>query len=170
MSPSVPALSPGHRPLGAVVLAFLGLGVALYLAAWLLLPAPDGRIRLEQALRDGDVASVVLLVVTILTVIPDAAFRMHMAWVPLLVVGIVGFAIYRSSSARAPLRTGPHGHVPRRLPARPHRCGRYAAGRAGTEHPARGGYAAQRRLPACAGDGRAPPTAGRARREAVVIP
>lgn len=91
-------VSPGLVRLGAVVLAFLGLGVALYLAAWLLLPAPDGRIRLEQALRQGDVASVVLLIATILTVIPDAAFRMHVAWVPLLVVGIVGFAIYRSSS------------------------------------------------------------------------
>ena len=93
-------LSTGIVRLGAVVLAFLGLGVALYLAAWLLLPGPDGRIRLEQALRDGDAPSIVLLVATVLTVIPDALFRPHMAWVPLLVLGVVGYAIYRNGCAR----------------------------------------------------------------------
>jgi phage shock protein PspC (stress-responsive transcriptional regulator) len=89
-------VSTGLVRLGAVVLAVLGLGVALYLAAWLLLPGVDGRIRLEQALRDGDVPSVVLLVVTLVTVVPDVLLRPHTAWVPLLVIGIVAFAVSRN--------------------------------------------------------------------------
>jgi len=89
-------LSPAIVRLGAVVLAFVGLGVALYLAAWLVLPGPDGRVRLEQALRQGDPGSIVLLILTVLAVIPDAAFRLHMSWVPLVVLGVIGYAIYRN--------------------------------------------------------------------------
>lgn len=103
-------LSPAIVRVGAVVLAILGLGVGLYLLAWLALPAPDGRVRLEQALRDGDGASIALLVVTILTVIPDAAFRPHMAWLPLLIIGVVGFAVYRSSCASRQKHVRP-GHT-----------------------------------------------------------
>ena len=68
--------------------------------AWLLLPGPDGRIRLEQALRGGDAASIVLLVITVLNVIPAAMFRPQMPWLALLVIGGVGFAILRNRSAR----------------------------------------------------------------------
>ncbi|MGV1009692.1 MAG: PspC domain-containing protein [Dermatophilaceae bacterium] len=89
-------LSSAIVRLGAVVLALLGLGVALYLAAWLLLPGPDGRIRLERALRDGDGWSIVLLVATVLTVIPDVFFRPQTSWAPVLVIGVVGYAVYRN--------------------------------------------------------------------------
>lgn len=94
---------------GAVVLAFLGPGVLLYLLAWLLLPAPDGRIRFERAVRGGEGSSIVLLVVTLLA-IPGLFGRWH-AW-PVLVVtlGVLAVAGYkkgwfggdRRSSACAP--------------------------------------------------------------------
>lgn len=44
-----------------------GLGVALYLLLWLVLPAADGGIVLEQAARDGDVGAAVLVAFTLLT-------------------------------------------------------------------------------------------------------
>ncbi|EWT06139.1 hypothetical protein N864_23995 [Intrasporangium chromatireducens Q5-1] len=54
---------------------FFGVGVAAYLALWLLLPAEDGRLHIERALKDGDVSSIVLLVVTALAVVgPGAPF------------------------------------------------------------------------------------------------
>lgn len=92
-------VSPAIVRVGAVLLAIFGFGVTLYLLAWLLLPGPDGRIRLEQALRGGDAASIVLLVITVLNVIPAAMFRPQMPWLALLVIGGVGFAILRNRSA-----------------------------------------------------------------------
>ncbi len=79
----------------AVVLAIFGPGVVLYLLAWLLLPAADGRIRLEQALREGDAASIALLVVTVLALLPDAFFHPHVAWLPLVAVGVIAVVALR---------------------------------------------------------------------------
>lgn len=48
---------------------FFGLGVTLYLVAWLLIPDPGHRTHLERALRSGDGGSLVLLVVAALAVL-----------------------------------------------------------------------------------------------------
>ena len=54
---------------------FLGAGVAAYLVLWLLLPAQDGTLRIERALKDGDVPSIALLFVTAVSVLgPGAPF------------------------------------------------------------------------------------------------
>ena len=46
-----------------VALAIVGPGVLLYLLAWLMLPDAQGQVRLERAVRGGEGASIVLLVV-----------------------------------------------------------------------------------------------------------
>jgi phage shock protein PspC (stress-responsive transcriptional regulator) len=79
---------------GAVILAVFGPGVFLYLLAWLLLPRYDGQVRLERAVRGGEASSIVLLVVTLLTVIPDFFGHWRMGPWPLIALGIlaiVGF-------------------------------------------------------------------------------
>lgn len=54
---------------------FFGVGLAAYLALWLLLPAENGTLRIERALKDGDVPSVALLVIAALSVVgPGAPF------------------------------------------------------------------------------------------------
>jgi len=50
-----------------VALGLLGPGVFLYLLAWLMVPDAQGQIRLERAIRGGEAASIVLLVVTVLS-------------------------------------------------------------------------------------------------------
>lgn len=54
------------RALFVVLSLGMGLGVMLYLAAWLLIPGRQEETHIEQALRDGRAESVVLLVVTVL--------------------------------------------------------------------------------------------------------
>lgn len=54
-----------------LVLAILGPALLVYLGAWLLLPDPQGRIRLERAVRGGEGSSMLLLIVTALAVLPD---------------------------------------------------------------------------------------------------
>lgn len=84
---------------GMVALGLLGPGVVLYLLAWLMLPDAQGQIRLERALRGGEGASIVLLVVTALAAISslfDGGPGMHhhgVLWPLLVVAGIalIGF-------------------------------------------------------------------------------
>ena len=48
---------------------FFGMGLALYLVLWLLMPDERGEIHLERALKHGDGGSIVLLVVTVISVL-----------------------------------------------------------------------------------------------------
>jgi len=80
---------------GAVALAIVGPGLVLYLAGWLLLPDATGRVRLESAVRGGDVRSIVLLVLTVLAVLPSAGLHHQMAWLPFLVIAAVAIAGHR---------------------------------------------------------------------------
>ena len=79
----------------AVLLAIMGPAIVLYLAAWLLLPDSTGRIRLERAVRDGDLPSVVLLVLTVLAVLADAGFH-HAGWLPFAVIAAITVAGHRA--------------------------------------------------------------------------
>ncbi|MDN5768937.1 MAG: PspC domain-containing protein [Humibacillus sp.] len=56
---------------GAFILfaIFFGMGVALYLVLWLLMPNDDGEISLERAISYGDGGSIFLLVITIMSVL-----------------------------------------------------------------------------------------------------
>jgi phage shock protein PspC (stress-responsive transcriptional regulator) len=79
---------------GAVILAVFGPGVFLYLLAWLLLPRYDGQVRLERAVRRGEASSIVLLIVALLTFVPDLFGHSRMGPWPLIALGtlaIVGF-------------------------------------------------------------------------------
>jgi phage shock protein PspC (stress-responsive transcriptional regulator) len=48
---------------------FFGMGLALYLVLWLLMPDERGEIHLERALRHGEGSSIFLLVVTVVSVL-----------------------------------------------------------------------------------------------------
>ncbi len=56
---------------GAFILfaIFFGMGVALYLVLWMLMPTEDGEISLEKALKYGDGGSIFLLVITVISVL-----------------------------------------------------------------------------------------------------
>ncbi len=56
---------------GAFILfaIFFGMGVALYLVLWLLMPTEDGEISIEKALKFGDGGSIFLLVITVMSVL-----------------------------------------------------------------------------------------------------
>lgn len=82
-------VAPAIVRVGAVVLALLGPGVFLYLAAWLMLPGPDGRIRLERAVRDGQASSIVLLVLTVVALFGDLAGHAHLGPAPFIALGVL---------------------------------------------------------------------------------
>ncbi|MDQ6641524.1 MAG: PspC domain-containing protein, partial [Actinomycetota bacterium] len=112
----------------AVVSALLGPGLVLYLAAWLLLPDQRGRIRLERAVVDGDIGSLVLTVGVALAAVAALGTPHHTAWLPLVAAGVVVAAVVcrRGSAPRAcagrpsgPVRTAPSGsdHGPQDAPS-----------------------------------------------------
>lgn len=83
---------------------FGGVGVALYLWGWLLLPAADGRVALERALRGLDGAAVTLLVLTALvtlgSLVPEGGGGIPPAFTAILVVGGVWWLLHRGSLPR----------------------------------------------------------------------
>ena len=88
-------IAPAVIRLGLVVLALLGPGIALYLVAWLMLPDAQGRVRLESAIRDGDGASVTLLVIAALAIIPDFFGHAHFGPFPFIALAILGVVGYK---------------------------------------------------------------------------
>ncbi|HEU4330680.1 MAG TPA: PspC domain-containing protein [Lapillicoccus sp.] len=87
-------ISPAIVRVGAVVLAFFGPGVFIYLLAWLMLPRYDGQVRLERAVRGGEASSIVLLIVTLLAIVPDLFGHWRMGPWPLIglaILAVVGF-------------------------------------------------------------------------------
>ncbi|MEO8518274.1 MAG: PspC domain-containing protein [Dermatophilaceae bacterium] len=66
---------------GLVLLSILGgIGVTVYLVAWVLLPNDRGEIAAERAIRDGDGSSVVLLVVAALAVFGGSWWGQDSGW------------------------------------------------------------------------------------------
>lgn len=51
---------------------FFGMGFAVYLVFWLLMPDERGRLSIEQALKHGDGGSIFLLVITVISVLGGA--------------------------------------------------------------------------------------------------
>jgi hypothetical protein len=101
-----------------------GAGVAVYLTLWLLLPAEDGTLRVQRALKDGDVPSLALLVVTALSLLGGNApwwpgdfggFRFT-ALIGLVAVGAWYLTSRRSTSrpnaSEDPFRVAPTTPVP----------------------------------------------------------
>ena len=67
---------------------FFGMGFALYLVLWLLLPAEDGSISLERALRYGDGGSIFLLIITVISLFSGGA-GWRGDWAGLRIVGLL---------------------------------------------------------------------------------
>lgn len=122
------ARSLGVDPLvvrvGFIVFGLLfGAGVAIYLTLWLLLPAEDGTLRVQRALKDGDGPSVALLVVAAVALIGGhapwwaagvALFRFT-ALVGLVAVGawyLTSRRTRRPDEAASPFRVEPTTPVP----------------------------------------------------------
>lgn len=68
---------------------FFGMGVALYLVLWLLLPTEDGSLAIERALRHGDGGAIFLLVITVLSVFGGSNPGWRDEWVGLRIVGFI---------------------------------------------------------------------------------
>jgi phage shock protein PspC (stress-responsive transcriptional regulator) len=68
---------------------FFGMGVALYLVLWLLLPTEDGSLAIERALRHGDGGAIFLLVVTVLSVFGGSNPGWRDDWAGLRIIGFI---------------------------------------------------------------------------------
>lgn len=92
-------LDPVLVRVGFVVLAMIaGLGLSLYLLAWLLLPDEQGSVHLERAVRERDKGSIVLGVVTAVSLLdgPDG----QRGWWPtvtsvVVTAALVAFVVHR---------------------------------------------------------------------------
>lgn len=79
--------------IAAVIGLLTGIGVPLYLFAWLLLPDRTGRVHLERALRAGGASSIVLLIVTALVLLPEHDHHgSSLVWLALVAAGAVVLA------------------------------------------------------------------------------
>lgn len=94
-------ISPKVTRLAAVALVLLGVGVPAYLLAWLLLPDTTGSLQLERAVRQGHTGSIVLLVVTALSILPDL-HPLSGFWTVVLVAAAVIAVVGFSRSAGTP--------------------------------------------------------------------
>lgn len=105
-------VSPAIVRVSAVVLGFFTPILPLYLLAVLLLPTRRGEIRLERAVRGGDAASIVLLVVTALMIFPGSFWDGGAGWLWLVGISVAG-GFYlanrsrRTSQSLAPTSTTP---------------------------------------------------------------
>lgn len=73
----------------AVVLAFVGPVLGIYLAAWLLLPDTRGRVTLERALRGGEGKAIALTVVAGIVLLSDIGVHHPFGWLALVVAALV---------------------------------------------------------------------------------
>ena len=103
-----------------VILALIGgVGLTLYVLAWLFLPDPQGRIHAEGALREGDAWGIVLIAVFAVLVITGISVghsgpRWFVWWlVPLAVIGVI---VIRSADRRSATPPPPGGPTVPPLP------------------------------------------------------
>ena len=63
-----------------MITAVFGVGVTLYLIAWLLLPDARGQVHLERAIRRGQGGSSAVLIVTAFAILPDGGRHQDDGW------------------------------------------------------------------------------------------
>ncbi|CCH73215.1 hypothetical protein BN11_2430008 [Nostocoides australiense Ben110] len=85
-------VAPKIVRIAAVVLAFFGPMLAIYLLAWILLPDASGRGVLDRAVRGGEGKAIALSAVTALVVLGDLGIRVRFL-VPMLIVGGIVAAV-----------------------------------------------------------------------------
>ena len=85
-------VAPKIVRVAAVVLAFFGPMLAIYLLAWILLPDASGRGVLDRAVRGGEGKAIALSAVTALVVLGDLGIRVRFL-VPMLIVGGIVAAV-----------------------------------------------------------------------------
>ena len=101
---------------------FFGMGIALYLLLWLLLPAEDGSLSIEKALRHGDGGSIFLLIVTAIAVFGGGGTGWRDEWTGLRFLGFIAMGavvwwILTRHQTQAP--GPPVGWTPGSTPATP---------------------------------------------------
>ena len=101
-------VAPKIVRIAAVVLAFFGPMVAIYLLAWLLLPDTSRRTVLDRAIRGGQGSAIALTVITGLVVLSDLGIRLKFFWPMLIVGGIV--AVVMMTSRKGSGRGGAGGY------------------------------------------------------------
>lgn len=89
-------VAPKIVRIAAVVLAFFGPMLAIYLLAWLLLPDTSRRTMLDRAVRGGETSAIVLTVIAGLVVLSDLGFRLRFLWPMLIVGGIVAIVMMKA--------------------------------------------------------------------------
>ncbi|CAN5589396.1 hypothetical protein BH23ACT6_BH23ACT6_26160 [soil metagenome] len=104
---------------GFIVLGlFFGLGVALYLVAWALIPDANESTHLERGLRAGRLSSILLLIVAVIAVLGTVPWwdggvggSLGGALFGLIVIAGLGYALYRVWSSRpTPGVVGDYGY------------------------------------------------------------
>ncbi|MGB7448283.1 MAG: PspC domain-containing protein, partial [Ornithinimicrobium sp.] len=101
---------------GFIVLGlFFGLGVALYVLAWALIPDATETTHLERGLREGKFASIAILVVAAIVVLGTVPWwdggSFGSALFGLIVFAAIGYGLYRVWTNRAtPGAVGDHGY------------------------------------------------------------
>lgn len=99
-------ISPGIVRLVAVLTAVFGVGVTLYLVAWLLLPDSRGQVHLERAIRQGQASSIVLLVFAVFAILPDGGRHHDDGWSVLATMGLIAVAVLFGLRASSRCQSG----------------------------------------------------------------
>lgn len=105
---------------GAFILfaVFFGMGVALYLVLWMLMPNENGDISLERALKHGDGGSIFLLVITVMSVLGggpwfgDGGFRGVRIGGIVVVAVLAWWFLTRTDAGRGLVAASPWGPRP----------------------------------------------------------
>ena len=105
-------IAPAVVRIAAVVLAVLGVGVTLYLLAWFLLPDTAGSLHVERALRDGHGGSILLGVLALLAILPDAHPLSSIWTVAIAVAAIAAFVALTRNHNSTPTHGGPTASTP----------------------------------------------------------
>ena len=95
---------------GTVATIILGPGLALYLLAWLFLPSTGDRLLVEEAVRRHDLRAIALVALTVIVLIPNSLFKIHVG--PLAVILAIVTAIAWHRGRRNCVGTTPNSSAP----------------------------------------------------------
>ena len=80
---------------GTVATIILGPGLALYLLAWLFLPSTGDRLLVEEAVRRHDLRAIALVALTVIVLIPNSLFKIHVGPLAVILAIVTAIAWHR---------------------------------------------------------------------------